>query len=385
MKKVMISLLSAITIIGMSVPVFAADIKEEKAAIQIMNEPMLISTNIAKDNVNNVVIKGKNIDLGNFGVVINNGKVMVPIKTTAESLGFKVDIDKNNKIVRLDNGAIKTEINVGADNYYYESSTADGMIAPEKLGVAPVVIDNTIYVPIKIYNLLLNDSKVVGSFFSKTKEGQVIYVDNGNISLGWKLIKNNWYFMNNIGIMQKGWLLSNGKWYLLDSNGVMQVGIVQVDGKTYYLSRSGEMQTGNVNINGESYSFATSGEAIGSKIPQAAKVFSKEWVATTSTQSKNGQKTAEISLEGNSTTGCSWEYGMKTEGIIKEDSNEYKPEDTGLDGSGGTYTWKFSALKEGTTEITFKYSQPWEKEKAYETKTYICTVDNELRISIKEK
>ena len=98
------------------------------------------------------------------------------------------------------------------------------------------------------------------------------------------------------------------------------------------------MKTGNVDINGETYSFTTSGEATGNKIPQAAKVFSKEWVATTYTQSKNGQKTGQISLEGNPTTGCSWEYSIKTNGIIKEDSNEYKPENTRLVGSGGIYT-----------------------------------------------
>jgi len=206
-------------------------------------------------------------------------------------------------------------------------------------------------------------------------------------SVGWKYIDGEWYYFDNNGYMKTGWLLDNGKWYVLDSNGVMQTGIVQVDGKTYYLGVSGEMQTGNVDINGETYSFATSGEATGSKIPQAAKVFSKEGLATTPTQPKSGEKTVEISLEGNPTTGCSWEYSVKTDGIIKEDSNVYKPDnvDPNICGSGGIYTWKFSGLKEGSTEITFKYSQPWEKEKVYETKTYICTVDKELNITVKEK
>lgn len=212
-------------------------------------------------------------------------------------------------------------------------------------------------------------------------------------SVGWKYIDGEWYYFNNNGYMKTGWLLDNGKWYLLDSNGVIQTGIVQVGGKTYYLGVSGEMQTGNVDINGETYSFATSGEATGSKIPQAAKVFSKEWVATTPTQSKNGQKTAEISLKGSEASGCSWEYRIKTDGIIKEESKEYKEDDRPkytyknkevfipMDGIGGTYTWKFSALKEGTTEITFIYKA----EEVYERKTYICTVDKELNITIKEK
>ncbi|MFR4983419.1 MAG: protease inhibitor I42 family protein [Clostridium neonatale] len=92
-----------------------------------------------------------------------------------------------------------------------------------------------------------------------------------------------------------------------------------------------------------------------------------------------------ISLEGNPIASCGWEYSTKTYGIINEDSDEYIPNNNGLYGSGGIYTWKFLALKEGTTEITFRYSQPWDKEKVYEIKTYICTVDKELNIFIKEK
>lgn len=206
-------------------------------------------------------------------------------------------------------------------------------------------------------------------------------------SVGWKKIDEKWYFFNCDGYMQKGWILNNGKWYFLDSNGIMQVGIIQVDGKTYYLSLSGEMQVGNVNLNGETYSFATSGEATGSKIPHVTKVFSKEGVEVIPAKQESKEKEIEISLKGNPTTGCSWEYSTNKDGIIKEDYNEYNPDskDADSDGSGGTYIWRFSGLKEGSTEITFKYYQPWEKEKVYETKTYTCTVDKDLNITIKEK
>ncbi|OOM76198.1 autolysin [Clostridium puniceum] len=238
MKKVITILLSAITLAGISVPAFAADINKEKLMSTINEEQMLISTNVSKDEINDLIIKGKNINIGKLSIVINNGKVMVPIKVTAESLGFKVNIDKNNKSVSLDNDQIKTKIEVGVDSYNYESSHAIGMTAPEQLGAVPIVIDNNIYAPIKIYNLLFNDSKAVGSFWSETKDGQSIYVDNGDLTLGWKLINNKWYFMNNNGIMQKGWVETNGNWYYSNDSGEMVSNTITPDG--YKVDQSGK-------------------------------------------------------------------------------------------------------------------------------------------------
>lgn len=234
MKKVMAILLSAITILGMSIPVFADDRDEEKYTVQIMGDPLLISTNKAKDTYSNVVIKGKNIDLAEHGVVINNGKVMVPLKATAESLGFKVNVDENNNTVFLENEGINTSITVGEDKYYYSYSNGSYIACGKavSVGASPMIIDNVIYVSIKVYNVFFNDQKAVGSFFCKTKDGQTIYVDNGDLATGWKLINDKWYFMNNDGVMQKGWIQSNGNWYYLNDNGEMVSNTVTPDGYT---------------------------------------------------------------------------------------------------------------------------------------------------------
>lgn len=219
------------------------------------------------------------------------------------------------------------------------------------------------------------------------------YAESDSWTTGWQQISNTWFYFNDNGYMEKGWLLNNEKWYFLSSDGVMQTGLIKVDGKTYYLGLNGDMQTGNIDINGEMYRFTTSGEVIGDKIPQFNKEFLNDGIKiTTYTQQTTEEvtsekKTAEISLKGNPTTGCDWEYNVGTNGIIKEDLKEYKPYtlEKNIVGSGGVYIWKFSSLKEGTTEITFKYYQPWEKEKIYETKTYICSIDKNLNIHIKEK
>lgn len=230
MKKMMIGLLTAITIVGMSVPGFAADINDAESNKEISSQPILISANVANDSINNLFIGGQNINTGNLNMVISNGKVMVPLKVTAERLGFKVTIDKDNKNASLDNDKIKTQIQVGVDSYYYASSKAIGMTAPVQLGASPTVVDNNIYVPINMYTILLNDSNAIGSFWSKTRDGQSVYVDKGELTIGWKLIDNKWYFMNSNGIMQKGWVQTNGNWYYLYDNGEMASDTITSDG-----------------------------------------------------------------------------------------------------------------------------------------------------------
>jgi len=238
-------------------------------------------------------------------------------------------------------------------------------------------------------SLLTINSLVVNAEWKNNSIGWW-YSQDDSYATKWNQLDGVWYYFNDNGYMKKGWLLDNGNWYYLNSNGAMQTGIIQVDGKTYSLEGSGKMQTGNVVINEKTYNFESSGAAIGDEIPQATKAFLGEGITTTPIQIKNtlkdDSKTVEINLEGNPTTGYTWEYNIDVDGIIKEDSNQYKPKHatSGLVGSGGTYTWKFSSLKEGTAEITFKYLRPWEKE-ITKTKTYSCTVNKDLKIIVKEK
>lgn len=256
MKKLMIGLLTAVTIMGMPASAFAADLETQKSNSEVKEDTLLISNYAPKDlSINKVAIRGKNIELGKNGVLIYKGKIMVPIKTTAESLGFKLESDKDNKIISLDNGEIKTNVYVGKDSYYYSSSNAIGLTMMHELGVEPIIDNNIIYVPINIYNFLFNDQKTVGSFFVRDKDGQWIYSLNGELITGWKLINNKWYFMNNNGIMQRGWVQTNGNWYYLLNNGEMAASAVTPDG--FKVDQSGKWdgkptsiivtQTANVN------------------------------------------------------------------------------------------------------------------------------------------
>ena len=98
-----------------------------------------------------------------------------------------------------------------------------------------------------------------------------------------------------------------------------------------------------------------------------------------------GDKTAVIQLDGNPTTGYSWEYTMKPEGIIQEVDNQYKSDTENQDivGQGGEFTFTFSGVKAGETTLTFEYRRSWEEEEPLETKTFTATVDEALNITIK--
>ena len=256
MKKLMICLLTAVTITGIPASAFAADLETQKSKSEVVEDTFQISNYAPKDlDINKVVICGKNIEIGKNGVLIYKGKVMVPLKTTAENLGFKVEADKDNKIISLDNGKIKTNVYVGMDGYYYSSSNAIGLTMMHELGAEPIIEDNSVYVPINIYNFLFNDQKTVGSFWVRNKDGQWIYSLNGELTNGWKLINNKWYFMNNNGVMQRGWIQTNGNWYYLLNNGEMALSTVTPDG--YKVDQSGKWdgkpastlvtQTANIN------------------------------------------------------------------------------------------------------------------------------------------
>lgn len=70
-------------------------------------------------------------------------------------------------------------------------------------------------------------------------------------------------------------------------------------------------------------------------------------------------ETGKVILKGNPTTGYTWHVKIEDGGILKQTSNSYAS-DSGLIGSGGTYTWAFKAQKKGTAKLTFTYYREFE-------------------------
>jgi flavodoxin len=94
---------------------------------------------------------------------------------------------------------------------------------------------------------------------------------------------------------------------------------------------------------------------------------------------------ALVSLDGNPTTGYSWEYRQSKDGVVREVSKKYEPQKTSLAGSGGVFTFVFEGISQGETELTFEYLRPWEKNvKPAQTKKYIFKVSPNKSVSFYE-
>lgn len=92
-------------------------------------------------------------------------------KTIAFLLGVATIIGTSMPVLAADRNTgqpmlISTNVSKAADSKTEESRA----------------IDNVVYVPIKIYNLLLNDTNAVGSFFCEATDGELVYVNNENYS-----------------------------------------------------------------------------------------------------------------------------------------------------------------------------------------------------------
>ena len=123
------------------------------AAAAYADEPMVIAPAPTSSSYS-VVIENNTLDLGGETVYELNKHMMVPLRTVAEKLGFKVKWDGECQGISLDNGEVNTIVYIGQDNYYMASSTAIGMSAPTALGVAPALKNGTTYVPADMFNIL---------------------------------------------------------------------------------------------------------------------------------------------------------------------------------------------------------------------------------------
>ena len=102
-----------------------------------------------------VTVDGAALDLSGKTPFVSQDKVMVPLRPVAEALSCTVTwTAEDAQRVEIDNGVVRTWVDIGVDSYCRTSSTAIGMGAPVSFGAAPVAMDNTTYVPVDLFAMM---------------------------------------------------------------------------------------------------------------------------------------------------------------------------------------------------------------------------------------
>lgn len=141
MKKT-ISMLLALAVAGtMAAP-----------AMAVNNEPMVIApapNTQSQQAQMKIVVKGKTMSVQTISV---NGCTMAPVRAIAEALGFKVTWNADRSI-NINNGKMQSDLRIGDNSYvvYTAVEGMAGMSAPFSLGSAPIIKNNTAYVPIDLF------------------------------------------------------------------------------------------------------------------------------------------------------------------------------------------------------------------------------------------
>ena len=128
------------------------------------------------------------------------------------------------------------------------------------------------------------------------KDGKVYYVENGQLTKGWKSINAKsedskegthkvWIYVSQTGEVQTGWVQDNGSWYYLSELtgeqkgiGLMQKGFLEVSGKWYYFDESGAMKENQWLQTKEGWYYADKSGAL--KVDEWFQVGNKWYVAS---------------------------------------------------------------------------------------------------------
>lgn len=141
MKKT-ISMLLALAVAGtMAAP-----------AMAVNDEPMVIApapNTQSQQAQMKIVVKGKTMPVQTISV---NGCTMAPVRAIAKALGFKVTWNADRSI-NINNGEMQSDLRIGDNSYvvYTAVEGMAGMSAPFSLGSAPIIKNNTAYVPIDLF------------------------------------------------------------------------------------------------------------------------------------------------------------------------------------------------------------------------------------------
>ena len=91
-----------------------------------------------------------------------NKTTLVPARAVSDALGFKIDWNQTAQTATITGDAMQMTVKVGQDSYMATSTIAIGTTAPAELGAAPLLINDSLYVPAEIFRIIQgNDPQAV--------------------------------------------------------------------------------------------------------------------------------------------------------------------------------------------------------------------------------
>jgi predicted secreted protein len=94
------------------------------------------------------------------------------------------------------------------------------------------------------------------------------------------------------------------------------------------------------------------------------------------------EKDLTIDFKANSSTGYAWVVSQEGDSIRKT-SEAYKTDKvSNIMGAGGTQEYKYVAVREGTTTLTFRYLRSWEDDSLVYTYVAVISVSADLVITV---
>lgn len=95
------------------------------------------------------------------------------------------------------------------------------------------------------------------------------------------------------------------------------------------------------------------------------------------------QGAVTFSFFANATTGYSWEYAPDGDSVILTGERyETANTDPRVAGAPGRQYYTFTAVKPGTTTVTFTYARPWETDPPVYTYVAVISVDADLNLTV---
>ena len=157
-------------------------------ALAAEKEPMLIASAPTADEMvigsPQITVNGEAIDFSKSNlsqyIFETNGNTMVPLRAVAEKMGYAVDWDGENQAVTVGNDDWEVRAYIGEDLYSGVSKRAIGAAAPQNYGAAPQLIEDTTFVPAKMFELVGYNYNSVGQFvdFTKAVEENNVQIPN---------------------------------------------------------------------------------------------------------------------------------------------------------------------------------------------------------------